>query len=138
MKFPAKGLSGYTNVFGIQVDGTKNYEAGSRIPGVWIRNGYELKIFYTPKGTMQGFGTPFRTGNYGSTIKNGVNTGKWINLKVSQTSGVIEIKVDNKLVKTGTNQSPQTWSNVNVVIGNTYDKYKAAVGEYRNFEITNL
>ena len=49
------------------------------------------------------------------SITKKVNAGNWINLKISQMSGVYEIKVDYKLVYNKTNFAPTTWTNVKLV-----------------------
>ena len=73
------------------------------------------------------------------------NTEKWVNLKISQRESqatnkwIYEVQVDDKLVYSIPNSNPQKWSNVNVVMGNTYSNnlYESAQGEYRSFKLSS-
>ena len=70
---------------------------------------------------------------------NDLDTNNWINLKISQSNGVFEIRLSDQLVRSGLNNHPKVWTNVDVVMGNTYgNNWGSATGEYRNFEITSL
>ena len=69
-------------------------------------------------------------------ITNKVNVDNWINLKISQMSGVYEIKVDYKLVYNKTNFAPTSWTNVKLITGKTSGKENTSiVALYRNFKI---
>ena len=121
----------FKNVFGLQVEGTTNAASGLRVPAVFIQKDQaqvKLQVSYNPFGTK---------GNHYYDLPNSFNTGSFINLKISQNNKVYEIKVDDKLVHKATNSYPKSWSNVKVVMGNTYGKtiYSTALGDYRNFEI---
>ena len=131
LKLPSQSTINWRNVFGLQVEGTTNEEPGSRVPAVFIEKAHpqvKLHVSYTPIGT--------KSNHVYNTQKN-FNTGNWINLKISQHNKVYEIKVDDKLVHKVTNPNPKSWSNVKVVMGNTYGTtfYSTALGDYRNFEI---
>ena len=64
----------------------------------------------------------------------------WFNLKISQTNGFYEIKINDSSVQKATNPDPKKWTDVNVVIGNTYGNtlFVPALGYYRNFVIRNF
>ena len=129
LKLPSQSTSKWGNIFGLQVEGTANEKPGSRVPAVFTQKSVEhvkLHVSYTPLGAES---------NHIYVIPNRFDTGNWINLKISQNNKAYEIKFDDKLVHTEMNSSPQVWSNVKVVIGNTYGNYSTALGEYRNFEI---
>ena len=131
LKLPSQSTLNWKNVFSLQVEGTADQKPGSRVPAVFIQKGkaqVQLQVSYTPFGTKSN-----HLFNFPTFIK--FNTGNWINLKISQNNKAYEIKFDDKLVHTEMNSSPQVWSNVKVVIGNTYGNYLTALGEYRNFEI---
>ena len=134
LKFPDETRSpNWKNVFGLQVDGTQDYATGSRIPSIFLKKD-ALYLFYTPGGTMQNFNQLGNQTHYFALI--GLKTSHWTTLHTRQTKGVFEIIYNNKLVLTGINSSPKTWTNVNVIMGNTLgEKYQPAVGEYRNFEV---
>ena len=69
-------------------------------------------------------------------ITNKVNIDNWINLKISQMSGVYEIKVDYKLVYNKTNFAPTSWTNVKLITGKTSGKENTSiVALYQNFKI---
>ena len=107
--------------------GTKDGQYGSRIPAVWIGPG-GLNHISCALGDNW---------NYYFTPKTKYNTGRWVNLKISQVNGVYEVRIDDNLIHTANNAEAQIWRNVKVVIGNTYDNYafKSSAGEYRKFEI---
>ena len=65
-----------------------------------------------------------------------VNASNWINLKISQVSGVYEIKLDYELVYNKTNLVPKVWRNVNLETGNTNGKDNISITvHYRSFKI---
>ena len=69
-------------------------------------------------------------------IRRKVNSNNWINLKISQMSGVYEIKVDYKLVYNKTNFAPTSWTNVKLITGKTSGKENTSiVALYQNFKI---
>ena len=74
--------------------------------------------------------------SYKYNITTKVNVGNWLNLGISQMSGVFEIKVDYKLVYNKTNSVSKTWTSVNLVTGNTNGKEDNSTAvRYRNFKI---
>ena len=96
-----------------------------------LKIAYKLneKYFNSIKYTFQSF-------EYDITKE--VSAGNWINLKISQMSGVYEIKVDYKLVYNKTNFKPTTWTYVNLVTGNTNVKENVlSTTQYRNFKINS-
>ena len=128
VKFPwTQASSGWKNVFGLQVDGVQNLEAGSRIPSLFLLDHDYASVWFTASQSETGF----------QALGNGWNGDWWITLKLSQTNGIYEVRIGSRLV-TSVARHAQTWRNVNVVIGNTYGGiYQPAVGEYRNFVITS-
>ena len=141
LKLPSQSTSKWGNIFGLQVEGTRvnpwvtylgDPKPGSRVPAVFTQKSaahVKLHVSYTPLGTES---------NHIYVIPNRFDTGNWINLKISQNNKLYEIKVDDKVVYKTTNSNPKSWSNVNVVMGNTYLTtlyYSPAIGEYRNFEV---
>ena len=74
--------------------------------------------------------------SYTYTATKRVNIGNWINLKISQISGLYEVKLDHKLVYNKTNFAPTTWTNVNLITGSTNAKKNVLITtHYRNFKI---
>ena len=99
------------------------------MPSVWIRpdqSSFMLMITY-------GFET---NKSYTHNVTNKVSVGNWVNLKISQMNGIQEIKVDYKLVHRKANYLPKSWTNVNVIMGNTGIGNLSTVVHYRNFEIS--
>ena len=127
------------NIFSLQVDGTSDEVFGSRIPAVWITN--------TGLSDPLWIGICTQIGDYWCSWFGAppINTDQWVNLKVSQRESqatnewIYEVQVDDKLVYNISNWKPQEWSNVNVIMGNTYGKneYEAAQGEYRSFKLSS-
>ena len=134
LKLPKQSTSQWRNVFGVQVKGIKDTLPGSRLPAVFIRKDEgNIHVSYTTIGY---------TSNHAYDLPDKFNTGNWFNLKLSQTNKVYEIKVDDKLVHTVTNSNSKAWSNVKIVMGNTYSingisNILPAIGEYRNFDINS-
>ena len=131
LKLPKQSTSQWRNVFGVQVKGIKDTQPGSRLPAVFIRKDEgNIHVSYTTIGY---------TSNHAYDLPDKFNTGNWFNLKLSQTNKVYEIKVDDKLVHTVTNSNSKAWSNVKIVMGNTYgvSTILPAIGEYRNFDINS-
>ena len=72
--------------------------------------------------------------SYKFNLTKKANAGNWITLKISQTNGLYEIKVDYKLVYNKPNFG--IWKDVSLITGNTYGKENIlAIVHYRNFEI---
>ena len=142
MKLPTQSFStNWKNIFGLQVNGTQDREPGSRIPSVYIFSHGSAELYFTPNDKMDGFSHAIRQNNnlYYATIGLNLDTNNWINLKISQSNGVFEIRLNDQLVRWGTNINPKVWTNVDVVMGNTYgNQWESATGEYRNFEITSF
>ena len=113
--------------------GTKDGDKGSRLPAVWIR----------PSATEVLLQIGYCLGNnwnyYVHPIQN-FNEDIWFNLKISQTNGFYEIKINDSSVQKATNPDPKMWTDVKVVIGNTYGNtlFVPALGYYRNFVIRNF
>ena len=76
---------------------------------------------------------------YAHPVQN-FNDDKWFNLKIGQTNKLYYIKIDDTPVHSAINPSPKIWTDVKVVIGNTYGNtlFAPANGYYRNFVIRNL
>ena len=69
-------------------------------------------------------------------ITNKVNVDNWINLKISQMSGLYETKVDHKVVYNRAYFAPTTWTNVKLAMGNTNFKENVlTIAQYRYFKI---
>ena len=81
----------------------------------------------------------FTSQKYTYNLTKNVDAGNWINLKVSQMSGVHEIKVDYNLVYSKNvtkNFLPKMSINVNLVTGKIYGtKTTSIIVHYRNFKI---
>ena len=111
--------------------GTVDWDDGSRIPAVWIHP--NLPYIEIQVATMLGDDWNY----YFSVVSDTVNKGDWFTLKMSQRDGLYKVKIDNELVHSVVNPTPQTWKNVKIVTGNTYGNsiFIPAVGEYRNLEV---
>ena len=115
------------NVFGLQVDGVKDLEAGSRIPSLFLFDDGNAGVSFIAS----------QSETESLRLEHGWNGDWWITLKLSQTNGIYEVRIGSRLV-TSVARHAQTWRNVNVVIGNTYGgNYQPAIGEHRNFVITS-
>ena len=131
LKLPSQPTNKWLNVFGVQVATAKHGTYGARIPAILIKAN-EKDIYLHICNSMN---------NQPSVCYNTKakwNTGNWINLKLSQTNGLYEIKVENVLVHKVVNKTPRKWNNVKIVAGNIYGRfghYKPASGEYRNFKM---
>ena len=114
-----------------RIKGTTDGQFGARIPALWIGEGGFNHITCALGSNA----------NYHFNIDESdqkYNTGNWVNVKLSQINGVYEYKINGNVLHTAVNSNPQTWNNVKVVIGNTYDHVAckhAVVGEYRKFQI---
>ena len=137
LKLPNRSTAGWINV--LDLDKLSNFEKSyrknmkntrqldQRILAVSIRSDQSKSMLRTATG----FATQFV---YDITKK--VNAGNWINLKISQISGLYEIRIDYKLVYNETNFAPKTWTNVNLVTGRTHDKENVmTIAQYRNFKV---
>ena len=130
LKLPNQLTDKWLNVFGIQVATARDSTYGGRIPAIWI-NAKKQDIYLHICNSMN------NQLNVCYNTKTKWNTGKWINLKLSQTNGLYEIRVENKLVHQVVNQTPRMWNNVKVVAGNTYNnnRFVPASGQYRDFKM---
>ena len=128
----------WPNIFSLQVNGTIDGEMGSRIPAVWIIP-YKQDLIWIGISTQIGD----EYGKWSQTPE--IKTDQWVNLKISQRKDqatnewIFEVKLDNKQVYSISNSNPQNWSNVNVIMGNMYEKNESesAKGEYRSFELSS-
>ena len=129
LKLPDQSMTEWRQVFSLQVNETNDPTAGSRISDVWIQSGPSSIML------MIAYDTDNSSNNtYNITTK--LETGNWINLKISQRSGVYEIRVDYKLTYNKTISAPKSWTNVNLVTDSTYGmKNISAIVHYRNFEL---
>ena len=75
--------------------------------------------------------------NYGRSETNfEVEKSKWINIQLSQTNGLYEIEIDNKIVHSKVNSNPQQWENVNFTLCKKYPfSENCALGQYRNLQV---
>ena len=74
--------------------------------------------------------------SYAYNITKEVNRYNWINLKISQMSGVYEIMVDYNLVYTKNNSVPKMWTKVSIVTGDINENENLSINiDYRNFKI---
>ena len=129
LKLPERSMTEWRKIFGVQVNETTDLTGGSRIPTVWIRpdqSNIMLMLAYSINTNQ----------SYTYNITKKVNAGNWMNLKISQVSGVYEIKVDYKLVYDKNNSMPKTWRNVKLLTGTTNGKENiSTIVHYRNFKI---
>ena len=118
------------------IQGTNDGEPGSRLPALWSMGSSEDKmdimILYGSDSTYDFM--PF-------IPEEKLNTGDWINLKISQINATYQIEIDHKLAYAYSyypnpqiNTHPIRWTNVEVVTG----LYLPVNGSYRNFEIYNF
>ena len=129
LKLPNRSMTKWTKIFSTQVIETTDLKVDSNIPAVWIRQDQssvmlmiDYKIDKNP------------TNQYNITKK--VNEGNWINLKISQVSGVYQIVVDYEIVYTKTKLVPKTWTTVNLSTGDMNGNESiSTIVNYRNFEI---
>ena len=127
------------NIFSLQVNGTIDGEFGSRIPAVWLTN--------TGLSHPLWIGICNQIGDYWCSWMETpeIKTDQWVNLKIGQRESqatkewIYEVKVDDKIIHSISNWKPQEWSNVNVIMGNTYRNtlYEPAKGEYRSFKLSS-
>ena len=119
LKLPrSRSETEWRKVFSVQANGITDWY----IPTVWIRPN-QLSVMFS-HNSFKNF-----------TVKN-YNEDNWVNLKISQINGEQKVKVDYKLVYKKTNSLSKTWTNVNLVTGNTYGKKNASTKtQYRNFDI---
>ena len=127
IKLPNRSIPKWKKVFSIQVNETVDFNGNSSIPTVWIRpdqSNIMLMIAYNTNNSQ----------SYEYNITKKVNAGNWINLKLSQKSGLYEIMVDYKLVYNKTKFVPETWTTVNLVTGDINIKdNNSTIVHYRNF-----
>ena len=129
LKLPNQSTTEWRQIFSLQVNGTNDPTAGSRISEVWIQSGPSSIML------MIAYDTDSNPNNtYNITTK--LEVGNWINLKISQISEVYEIWVDYKLTYNKTISTPKPWTNVKLVTDSNYGtKNVSAVVHYRNFEL---
>ena len=129
LKLTNRSTSEWTKVFSVQVLETTDLTGESRIPDVWIRpdqSSFMLMIAYNINTNQ----------SYVYNITKAVDAGNWINLKISQTNGIQEIKIDYELVYNKANTVSKTWTRMNLVTGNTNGNENLSTNlHYRNFEI---
>ena len=134
LKLPFQNPGEWINVFGVTIKNPDKENPalnGQSLPAVWIHPsssqlGLNLRVsyWYTEVGSKY----------HPHDILTNYDWDSWINLKVSQTEGMYEVKVDDVSVHTISNSNTQAWENVKIVMGNTNGWYISAIGEYRNFE----
>ena len=128
LKLPNQSTTEWRNIFSLY-NGANTGQPDQHILAVSIRPGQSnvmLKIAYDMSTSQKH--------TYDMTKK--LNAGNWINLKISQMSGVYEIKVDYKLVYNKTNFVPTKWTNVKLITGKTSGKENISIAAlYRNFKI---
>ena len=75
--------------------------------------------------------------NYGRSETNfEVEKSKWINIQLSQTNGLYEIEIDNKIVHSIVNSNPRQWEDVNFTLCKKYPySENCALGQYRNLKV---
>ena len=124
-------MTEWIKFFSLKVIETNDLTGRSRIPSLSIRADQSfLKLMIAQNLS--------KNQSYTYNLTKEVNAGNWINLKISQISGVQEVKLDYKLVYNKTNSVPKTWTNVNLVTGNTTVKEKISTFvQYRNFKIAS-
>ena len=129
LNLPNRSMTEWTRVFSAEVSETTDLTGGSRIPTVWIRpdqSSFMLMIAYIINTNQ----------SYVYNITKAVDAGNWINLKISQTNGIQEIKIDYELVYNKANTVSKTWTRMNLVTGNTNGNENLSTNvHYRNFEI---
>ena len=127
LKLPSRSTKEWSKLFSLHNNGGTNPTTASHISAAWIRpdqSSVMLMIAYNIDNNL----------NYTYNVTTKLNVGNWINLKISQLSGIYAIKVDYKLVYNKTNSFPKPWANVKLVTGNTNGNF-LATSHYRNFEI---
>ena len=144
-KLADQSTKNWNNLFGLQVGpwtpqnqslkhkfvdfGNGDRTAGSHILAVWVQTD-RSNVMLLIKSNLNN--NP--NFSYNTTTK--FDKYNWINLKISQTNELYEIKVNYKKVFNVTNSTPEKWMNVNLVMGNTYEaRYISAVGHYRKLKI---
>ena len=128
LKLTSRSTTEWTNVFSLYVNQNTG-KLDQRILEVSVRpDQSKLMLMLAYKiDTSQ---------SYEYSIRKKVNEGNWINLKISQKSGVYEIMVDYKIVYNKTYVKPKLWRDVNLVTGNVNGKDNSStIVHYRNFEI---
>ena len=128
LKLPNRSTTGLRNFFSLYLN-ARYTKLDQRILAVSVRpdqsNVMIMLVYKT--GSSQ---------TYKNNLMKKVIGDNWINLKISQISGLYEIKIDSKLVYKKTNLTPKKWENVRLVIGNIDGKENnSTVVHYRNFEI---
>ena len=136
LKFPNRSMSKLTKLFSLQVtNGTRNTNGltvGSSILTVSVQpsqSDVTLMITYIIDKNQ----------TFKCNVTKKLKADNWINLKISQKSGVYEIKLDYHLVYNKTNPSPKRWPNVELRTGNNYGmENTSAIVNYRNLEFNRI
>ena len=123
----------WANVFGFRQEGLKTHtEYGNRIPAVWMRPNENKLHVCTALGD---------SGNrcWNSDV---LPVGEWFNLKIKQyydtNQYIYKIFIDGELQLNMVNPKPNTFPNVNGLLGNEYQpqrNYLTAFAKYRNFKL---
>ena len=118
----------WRNIFSLGVD-KNNVKLDKRLLAVSIRSGQSNVMLRIANDMIT-------NQSYEYKVTRRVNAGNWINIKISQMSGLYEIKVDYELVYSKTYFAQNVWSNVKLVTGKTYVNEKVLkVVNYRNFRM---
>ena len=135
LKLPNRSTTEWSRVLNLQFDGSYTEDVPS-IPTVWIKSDKSDAIKLK---TCQSFIDPDcknNKNNYFIGTTKEVNADNWLNLKISQMSGIYEIKLDYKTVHKITKFVSKKSTNVNLLIGNTSGKESiSTIVNYRNFKI---
>ena len=108
---PNRSTTEWENIFGLYVDKSTG-QLDQRVLAVSIRpdqSSVKLMIAYEVDTSQ----------NYVYNITKKVNKGNWINLKISQMSGVYKIKLDSELVYNKNVLVPKVRTNVNLLTKKT-------------------
>ena len=128
LKLPNRSATEWRNIFSLYVDKNTG-ELDQRLLAVSIRPGQSnvmLNIAYDM----------FTNQSYEYNVTKKVEADNWINLQISQISGLYKIKVDYKIVYNKTNFAPTTWTNVTLATGNTnVNENVLTIVNYSNFKI---
>ena len=132
LKLPNRSTTEWRSIFSLYVDKNNSINTGQldqRMLAVSIRPDQSNVIVVI----TYDIGTNLKY-MYNTTKK--VNEGNWISLKISQTGGLYEIKVDYELVYHKDKFLPKPWTNVKLVSGVSHDKKNIpTIVHYRDFNI---
>ena len=118
-----------SNIYGLMVDGSVYENIGSMVPAVFMKAGtmeLEVCMFLNGANLCEDLHT--------------ATADTWFNLKIEQTCWIeciVTAYIDDVLVFYWWNKSPETFYDVNGVIGNTYnqDDIVPASGKYYDFTL---